>query len=43
MSADAAHLLWNGCKVAIATQGLFEAQYKDKGSKEHLKPVASLL
>ena len=26
MTADGAHLLWNGCKVAIATQGLFQAQ-----------------
>ena len=24
-TADTANLLWNGCKVAIATQRLFEA------------------
>ena len=32
---DTAHLLWNGYKVAIATQGLFQAHGQQRTSETH--------
>ena len=39
-TADTAHLLWNGWKVAIATRVI--SSTIDEGSKEHLKSIDNL-